>query len=298
MPASYKGKETIEGKTVIVTGANTGIGKETVRDLAKRGGRVIMACRNMEKGEKARREIIEETQSDSVLLKELNLSSFESIQKFAKDFNETEPRLDILINNAGVMACPRAETHDGLELQLGTNHFGHFLLTNLLLDKLKACAPSRIVIVSSLMHSFGKINFDDLNSEKSYGAWTAYNQSKLANVLHALELTNRLKDTGVTANSLHPGSVNTDLQRHVKSGVLGRLFFGTLGKMFMIDAVQGAQTTLRLALDPALEQVSGKYFADCKERAASERARNEADAKRLWDVTEEIIQQRLRSANM
>ncbi|RUS78951.1 hypothetical protein EGW08_013292, partial [Elysia chlorotica] len=204
MPTMYGGRETVAGKTVVVTGSNTGIGKETVKELAMRGGRIIMACRNTEKGELARQEIVEETRNEQVVVRELDLGSLESVRNFARDFNETESRLDILINNAGVMACPKALTKDGLEMQIGTNHFGHFLLTNLLLDKLKACSPSRIVIVSSIGHAYGKINFNDLNSEKTYGEFVAYNQSKLANVLHALELSSRLKGTGVTVNSLHP----------------------------------------------------------------------------------------------
>ncbi|KAK3765414.1 hypothetical protein RRG08_000337 [Elysia crispata] len=296
MPSMYGGKETIAGKTVVVTGANTGIGKETVRDLAMRGGRIIMACRNTEKGEQAKKEIVEETRSEQIVVKELDLGSLESVQKFAKEFNETESRLDILINNAGVMACPKALTKDGLEMQIGTNHFGHFLLTNLLLDKLKASVPSRIVIVSSLAHTYGKINFEDLNSEKSYGEFVAYNQSKLANVLHALELSTRLKGTGVTANSLHPGVVDTELARHANQGFL-KLFFSGIGKPFFITPLQGAQTTLRVALDRHLDNVSGKYFADCKEKEASSRAQSVVDAKRLWDMTEEIIQEKLGSAN-
>lgn len=297
MPAMYDGKETVAGKTIIVTGANTGIGKETCRDLAMRGGRIIMACRNTEKGEKTRKEIVDDTRNDQIVVKELDLGSLESVQKFAKNFNDTEPRLDILINNAGVMACPKTLTKDGLEMQIGTNHIGHFLLTNLLLDKLKACSPSRIVIVSSVGHAYGQMNFEDLMSEKSYGEFVAYNQSKLANVLHALELTKRLEGTGVTANSLHPGIVNTDLARHANQGFL-KVFFSGIGKPFFISPVQGAQTTLRVALDKSLEKVSGKYFADCKEKAASARGQNEADAKRLWDMTEEIIQQKLQSLNL
>lgn len=291
MPAKYQGTETIEGKTVLITGANTGIGKETARELAKRGGRIILACRNVEKGEEARKEIVEETKNDNVVVQELDLSSFESIQKFAKNFNENEIRLDILINNAGVMACPKMLTKDGLEMQIGTNHFGHFMLTNLLLNKLKACSPSRIINLSSMAHSFGSIKWDDINSEKNYGEWAAYGQSKLANILHCLELTNRLKGTGVTANSVHPGGVNTELQRHSNRGILKVLM--PIGKLFFKTPVEGAQTTLCCALDPSLEEVSGKYFAGCKEKTPSRKAQSEADAKRLWELTEEIIRQKL-----
>ncbi|KAK3745047.1 hypothetical protein RRG08_037662 [Elysia crispata] len=262
-----------------------------------RGGRIIMACRNTEKGEEAKKEIVEETRNDQIVVKELDLGSLESVQKFAKNFNQTESRLDILVNNAGVMACPKSFTKDGLEMQIGINHFGHFLLTNLLLDKLKASSPSRIVIVSSVGHSFGKINFEDLNSEKSYGEVAAYGQSKLANILHAVELTNRLKGTGVTANSLHPGAVNTELSRHARQkGWMNMIL--QVGKPFFLTPEQGAQTSLRLALDKSLDQVSGKYFADLKEKTPSDRAKNQADAKRLWEVSEAIIQEKLTSTNM
>ncbi|KAK3769656.1 hypothetical protein RRG08_004908 [Elysia crispata] len=297
MPTKYAGKETVAGKTVVVTGANTGIGKETCRDLAMRGGRIIMACRNTEKGEQARKEIVEETRNEHVVVKELDLGSLESVQNFAMNFNESESRLDILINNAGVAACPKTLTKDGLEMQIGTNHFGHFLLTNLLLDKLKACSPSRIVIVSSSAHSMGKMNFNDLNSEKSYGEVAAYGQSKLANLLHALELSKRLQGTGVTVNSLHPGAVNTELTRHAKQKGWANMLL-TAAKPLFVTPEQGAQTTLRLALDKSLEQESGKYFAELKEKTPSNRAQNEADAKRLWDMTEEIMQEKLGSTNM
>ncbi|GFO11142.1 retinol dehydrogenase-like protein [Plakobranchus ocellatus] len=283
----YTGKERITGKTVVITGANTGIGKETAKDLARRGGRIICACRDMTKGEKAVQEVIEETGNNNVVCRKLDLSSFESIREFAKKFNESEDRLDILINNAGIMWCPRMLTKDGYEMQLGTNHFGHFLLTNLLIDKLKSSAPSRIINVSSLGHMTGKINFDDLNAEKSYGRHVCYSQSKLANILHCVELTKRLAGTGVTANSLHPGAVDTELQRHSVNKFL-RLILDPLYQMLVKTPVQGAQTTIRLAVDPALETVSGKYFSDCKESKTSAAARDEAVAKRLWEVSEEI----------
>ncbi|KAK3800256.1 hypothetical protein RRG08_018866 [Elysia crispata] len=297
MVRKYTGQEILSGKTVIITGANTGIGKETARDLARRGGRIILACRNLEKGENARREIAEDTNNQEVIFKELDLSSFASIQKFAKDFNETESRLDILINNAGVMACPKMLTQDGLEMQIGTNHFGHFLLTELVMDKLKASSPSRIVILSSAAHSWGTINFEDLNSEKSYSSFAAYQQSKLANVLHALELSNRLKGTGVTVNSVHPGIVNTELARYMNSACMKCLLV-PLAKFVLLSPEQGAQTTLHCALNPKLENVSAKYFADCREKTASCRARNEEDARRLWTLTEEIIHSKLPSTPM
>lgn len=198
-------------------------------------------------------------------------------------FLEEEPRLDILICNAGVMNLPRLETKDGFEMQIGTNHMGHFLLTNLLLDRLKECAPSRIVIVSSIGHKFGRINREDLNSEKSYNKFRAYFQSKLANVLFARELSKRLHGTGVTANSLHPGYVNTELQRY--QPVLRIFFYWML--LFAKTAKSGAQTTLMLALDPAMEKISGNYYADCKLDDEIPEARDDDTADWLWKTSEE-----------
>lgn len=182
------------------------------------------------------------------------------------------------------MACPRSTTADGLELQIGTNHFGHFLLTNLLLDLLKASAPSRIINVSSLAHKFGKINREDLNSEKSYQKWGAYGQSKLANILFTRELAKRLAGTGVVANSLHPGSVNTELTRHLTLLSFVFLPFRILFK----TPKAGAQTQLALALDPDLEKVSGKYFSDCKVAQETKEAQCDDTAEWLWKKSEEV----------
>lgn len=200
---------------MIITGANSGIGKETAIDLAKRGGKIYLACRNNKRGEDAEKDIREASMSENVHFLQLDLSSMESIRQFSKKFHELESKLHILICNAGIMACPRGMTKDGFEAQIGTNHMGHFLLTNLLLDLLKQSAPSRVVVVSSLFHWYGRIKKDDLNSEKSYNRWLAYGQSKLANILFTRELSKRLEGTGVTANSLHPGGVNTELARDV-----------------------------------------------------------------------------------
>lgn len=209
----YKKETRIDGKVVVITGANSGIGKETAIDLAKRGGKVYIACRNQQRGEDALKEIKDISGSNDVHFLQLDLSSMESIRQFSKKFHELETQLNILINNAGVMACPKALTKDGFEIQIGTNHMGHFLLTNLLLDLLKQSSPSRVVVVSSLFHWYGRINKEDLNSEKSYWKWLAYGQSKLANILFTRELSRKLEGTGVTANVLHPGAVKTELMK-------------------------------------------------------------------------------------
>jgi len=210
-----RSKAFLNGKTVIITGANSGIGKETAVDLAKRNARVILACRSVEKGEKAAVEVRKRSKSDNVVFRQLDLASLTSIQQFAARILEEEPRLDILITNASVMVCPYTKTEHGFEMQFGVNHLGHFLLTNLLLDHLKEAPAARIVNVSSRGYTFGKINFDDLQSEQSYEPWAAYGRSKLANILFSRSLAKCLQGTNVTTNSLHPGMVRTDLARHI-----------------------------------------------------------------------------------
>lgn len=189
----------------IITGANTGIGKENAIDFARRGAKVYIACRDVQRGEDALKDIKTASGSDKVFFLQLDLASLDSVREFSRKFHELESQLHLLINNAGVMMCPKALTKDGFEMQIGTNHLGHFLLTNLLLDLLKASAPSRIVNVSSAGHTMSDINKDDLMSEKSYSKLKAYAQSKLANVLFSTELAKKLEGTGVTVNSLHPG---------------------------------------------------------------------------------------------
>ncbi|XP_054106072.2 retinol dehydrogenase 13 isoform X3 [Callithrix jacchus] len=219
-------KATIPGKTVIVTGANTGIGKQTAFELAKRGGNVILACRDMEKCEAAARAIRRETLNHHVNARHLDLASLKSIREFAAKISEEEERVDILVNNAAVMRCPHWTTEDGFEMQFGVNHLGHFLLTNLLLDKLKASAPSRIINLSSLAHIAGHIDFDDLNWQtRKYDPKAAYSQSKLAVVLFTKELSRRLQGSGVTVNALHPGVARTELGRH--TGIHGSTFSST-----------------------------------------------------------------------
>ncbi|XP_058830719.1 retinol dehydrogenase 12-like [Topomyia yanbarensis] len=279
-----------DGKVILITGANTGIGKETAQELLKRGGKVYIACRSLQKATQAKKELMEETGELDIHVRELDLSSLESVRNFAKRFLAEEPRLDILINNAGVMACPKTLTKDGFEMQFGVNHLGHFLLTNLLLDRLKASAPSRIVNLSSLAHKFGQINKDDLNSEKSYSELGAYNQSKLANLLFTKELAKRLEGSGVTTYAVHPGAVYTDLQRH-----FGTLFF--LLDNFVVRSLmqftfktpkEGAQTSVYAALDEDLSNKTGRYYADCQEVKPSKAAENEETARWLWKVSEEM----------
>ena len=213
--AACKSKARLNGKTVIITGANTGIGLETAVDLAKRNARVILACRSVERGETAAVEVRKRSGNDNAVFVQLDLASLDSVREFAAKILEEEPRIDILINNAGVMAIPnRSLTQDGFEMQFGTNHLGHFLLTNLLLDRIKEAPSARIVNVSSSGHQRARINFNDLNLERSYGAFEAYAQSKLANILFTRKLTKELQGTGVTVNAVHPGLIYTNIFRH------------------------------------------------------------------------------------
>jgi len=280
-----------DGKVVIVTGANTGIGKETAKELAKRGAHVYMACRDMKRCNEARDEIILATKNPNVHCRECDLASFESVKKFAKSFKEEQSRLDILINNAGVMRCPKMFTKEGIELQIGVNHFGHFLLTTLLLDELKRAAPSRIVVVSSLAHTRGQIKVNDLNSEKSYDSGEAYNQSKLANVLFTRALSKHLQGSGVTVNALHPGVIATELGRHMSifTSFWGRWIVQPLLWPFMKTPVSGAQTTLYCALDPDVEKVSGKYFSDCELKQPAPQALDDKMAEWLWQTSEKWV---------
>ncbi|XP_070490473.1 retinol dehydrogenase 12-like [Chironomus tepperi] len=281
----YTKNTRIDGKVVIITGGNAGIGKETAIDLAKRGGKIYIACRDLNRGQNAQAEIKEISGSDNVHFLQLDLASMESIREFSRKFHQLENKLHILINNAGVMACPKAKTSDGFELQLGTNHLGHFLLTNLLLDLLKEAAPSRVVVVSSIMHRIGFIRKNDLMCEQRYWKWFAYGQSKLSNILFARELGKRLEGSGVTANSLHPGIVNTELSRNLD--LCTKSCFNPC-RIFFKTPISGAQTQIMLAVDPELDNVTGRYFADCKQRTPSSAARDDETALWLWKESERL----------
>ncbi|KAJ6647388.1 Retinol dehydrogenase 12 [Pseudolycoriella hygida] len=275
----------IDGKVVIISGCNTGIGKETALELAKRGARVYMACRNFDKCENARREIIELSRNKNVFNITLDLSSFESIRNFVKEFGNKEESLDILINNAGLYGLPKGVTEDGHETTFASNYLGHFLLTNLLLDKLKAAAPSRIINVSSMLHRHGKINKEDLQCEKSFAILPAYYNSKLANILFSRELAKRLEGTGVTSNSLHPGVIRTEIGRHTRISTTLLYAFGFL---FYKSIKSGAQTSLACALDPDFKDVTGKYFCDCNIGEESNDAQDDEMAEWLWRTSEKL----------
>jgi WW domain-containing oxidoreductase len=279
------------GLTAIVTGGSSGIGKETTRVLALRGVHVVMAVRNTDAGGKVKEALLKENPNAKIDVKELDLSSMASIKNFASEYTSSGLPLNILINNAGAMV-PFALTQDNIEMQFGTNHIGHFLLTNLLLETMKSTAresqrEGRIINVSSESHRHpyrGGIRFDKINDESSFGMWSAYGQSKLANILHANELAKRLKEQGleITSNSLHPGVIATNFLREptILSGLV-KLIAKYLGK----DLQQGAATTCYVALHSQVKGVSGEYFSDCNIAKRSALAKDEELAKKLWDFS-------------
>lgn len=247
------------GKVVVITGANSGIGKATALDLAKRGATVYMACHDKSRGEAAQRDVIERTENTNVFYRQLDLASLDSVRNFADKFLGEQSQLDVLINNAGMVYPKYKESQDGFEMQMGVNHLGHFLLTILLTDLLKRSSPSRIINISSLAHKFGRIDKSDLmNKKKPYRAFGAYANTKLANVLFTRELSRHLLNTGVTVNAVHPGVVRTEIWKTPKtlSGKIQNLVMRSLFK----DPMEGAQTMIRLAVDPELETVTGQYF--------------------------------------
>ncbi|KOC62079.1 Retinol dehydrogenase 13 [Habropoda laboriosa] len=258
----YQTNEHMKDKIVIVTGANSGIGREVALDLAKHEATVIMACRDMDKCEIERVQMVMETRNKYIYCRKCDLASQTSIRNFVNEFKKEHKKLHILINNAGVMSCPKTYTEEGIEMQLGVNHMGHFLLTNLLLDVLKDSAPARIINVSSAAHKRGKINLKDLNSQEDYEPSAAYAQSKLANILFTRELANKLKGTDVTVNAVHPGIVRTGITRHMGLAqyFLGRILINTITWIFIKPPTRGAQPILFLALDPSVKDVTGAYF--------------------------------------
>jgi NAD(P)-dependent dehydrogenase (short-subunit alcohol dehydrogenase family) len=276
----------MNGKICMITGASSGIGKATALGLASLGATVVLVCRDNERGEKARREISQRSSNPSISLIVADLASQKSIHQLAKEFTATHPRLHVLINNAGVLLTKRTFTEDNLETTFAVNHLAPFLLTNLLLDTLKAGAPSRIVNVSSEAHQGAKINFDDLQGEKHFSGYNAYSQSKLANILFTHELSKRLDGTGITANCLHPGVIRTSLGRN-QNNILFRAGY-VLVSLFFASPTKGSETVVYLASSPNVEGVSGKYFVKKKEKKSSAESYDEAAALRLWQMSAQL----------
>ncbi|XP_006910313.1 retinol dehydrogenase 14 [Pteropus alecto] len=292
----------MHGKTVLITGANSGLGRATAAELLRMGARVIMGCRDRGRAEEAaaqlRRDLLlaggpepgpDAGGAEQLVIKELDLASLRSVFSMCHELFQEEPRLDVLINNAGIFHCPLMRTEDGFEMQFGVNHLGHFLLTNLLLGLLKSSAPSRIVVVSSKLYKYGDINFEDLNSEQSYSKSFCYSRSKLANILFTRELARRLEGTNVTINVLHPGVVRTNLGQYIHIPLLLKPLYHLVSWVFFKTPAEGARTSIYLASSPEVEGVSGKYFGDCKEEELLPKAMDESVARKLWDVSEIMV---------
>jgi len=277
--------ETMRGKVVLITGATSGIGKATAVELADMGATVVIIGRDLDKGKRVTEEIASATGNQAIDFIKCDLASLDEVKKAASEFMSRYQHLDVLIDNAGGVNGKRKVTIDGYEYTFGVNHLAHFLLTDLLLDLLKASAPSRIVVVSSAAHTGGHIDFEDLMREKRYGAFTAYSQSKLANALFAFELARRLEGTGVTANAVHPGGVRTNFGKGLGRG--GRALFNVVS-VFMISAKKGAQTSIYLASSPEVANVTGRYFAKRRVKEPSPESKDEVVARRLWEVSEQL----------
>lgn len=293
----------LQVKTAIVTGASSGLGVETARALAAAGAEIILPVRNLEKGEGVAADIRASTGNHAVSVGELDLADFASIRKFAAEFLSSGKPLNILINNAAIMACPLTRTAKGYEAQFATNHLGHFLLTNLLIPALEKGAPARIVSLSSLGHRLSPIVFEDIHfHEREYDKWKAYGQAKTANSLFAVELNRRFSSSGITANAVHPGGIMTGLQQHLTmEEMTASGWFDKDGNPHPVfkNIEQGAATSVWAATAPELAGKGGKYLEDCNEAepfspeirmsGVMPHALDAAAAAKLWEVSEGMI---------
>ena len=273
------------GKTVLITGGTSGIGKAAAVALAAMGANVVIVGHNQERGEAAVEEIRVRSHNESVELMLADLSVKAEVRGLAEEFQERHDRLDVLANNAGLVQSKRTETPDGIETTLAINHLAPFLLTKLLLGRLEKSAPSRVITVSSEAQRWGTMNFEDMQSRRKYRGFPVYGMTKLANIMFTYELAERLNGTGVSANCLHPGSVGTNFGQNNRGPMA--LFFRTF-KPFMRSPEQGADTLIWLASSSEVEGISGKYFSDRKEIEAKKIAYDPAARCRLWEISEEL----------
>ena len=290
MPRRTPPVPSMDGKTVIITGGNSGIGKATAVALAGAGARVVITARDQARGTAAVSDIAAASGSDAVELSVFDLGDLASVRAGAADLSERCPRIDVLVNNAGLILSERTLSADGYEATFAINHLGPFLLTELLRTRLVESAPSRIVNVASTAHNFARrgMVFDDLMAERSYKQMEVYGRTKLANILFTTELADRLAGTGVTANALHPGSVNTGYARDGDTN--GLLAWGIkVYAPFSLTAEKGARTSVYLSSSPDVEGVTGKYFVRCREKAPSSAARDRAAARELWEVSQQLV---------
>lgn len=278
--------ETLAGKTILVTGGTSGIGYIAARALAGMGATVAIVGHDAERAQASAARIQRETGVNGAQALVADLSSQREVRGLAEEIQRRFPRIDVLLNNAGAVFMARQATVDGYERTFALNHLAPFLLTNLLLDRLKADAPARIITVSSMAHNGQRIHLDDVNqTRRGYSAWRAYGESKLANAMFTYALARRLEGTGVTANTLHPGFVATGFARN--NGPLWN-FFMSLARPFAISAERGAQTSIYLASSPEVATISGRYFVNCKPAKSSAASMDVAAQEGLWALSERM----------
>jgi NAD(P)-dependent dehydrogenase (short-subunit alcohol dehydrogenase family) len=277
---------SMQGKRVLVTGATSGIGLVTARELARQGAEVLVVSRNAARCAQTVASIQQQTGNDRVSFLAADLSSQREVRRLAEEVKRRYDRLDVLINNAGQIFMKRQESVDGIEMTFALNHLAPFLLTNLLLDLLRASGAARIVTVASVAHSGARMNFADLEGRRRYRGFRAYAQSKLANILFTYELAKRLRGTAVTANCLHPGVVATNFLAN--NGLFYRRVVNPLMHLVAISPEKGAETSIYLASSPEVEGISGKYFVKKRPVSSAPWSYNEADWQRLWEVSEEM----------
>ncbi|KPJ05595.1 Retinol dehydrogenase 13 [Papilio xuthus] len=276
------------GKVVIITGGNSGIGLETAKNLAERGAKVIIACRSASRGAAAKEEIIKASGNPNVNYELLDLESLQSVREFCATIMKKEERLDVLINNAAAGGLGNSKTKDGLHKGMQVNFFGPFLLTYLLLPLLKSSAPSRIINVSSAMHHYGKMDFDNLNMEKQWSDLSVYANSKLYLNLMTLELSRRLNNNEVTANAVHPGIAATNLFKHITNSIIRNTVMKCINFLFQ-DSWEAAQTSVYVAVSPEVAGKSGLYFSNCQEKKPSKLSQDPDLAKKLWLKSEKLV---------
>jgi NAD(P)-dependent dehydrogenase (short-subunit alcohol dehydrogenase family) len=272
----------LDGKHCMITGSSSGLGRATALELARMGATLTLVCRNRARGEEVIAEIRERTGNQSANLMLADLASQRSIRDFAREFLARGEPLHVLVNNAGVFNLKREVTADGIETVFAVNHLSYFMMTLLLLDRIKQNVPGRIVNVASAVHGRGTINFDDLGSERRYRPMRVYGQSKLANILFTYELARRLEGSGVTVNCAHPGAVATGLGAN--NGLLAKMLMPVIG-LFMLTPEKGAATQIYLASSPQVEGITGKYFVDCEPAQSSAESYDTSVARRLWEVS-------------
>ena len=278
----------LNGRVVIITGGNSGIGFTTAVDLAKRNAKVILACRDKIKGQKAASRIQKISKNTNVVFKQLNLASLSSVREFCRTILTSESRLDVLINNAGIMACPLERTEDGFEMQFAVNYLGHFLLTNLLINLIKK-SHGKIVNVTSYLHKMGRIDSSTFIGGESYSPWQAYYQSKLAMVLFTQELSRRLAKSKLVVNAVHPGMVPTNLYKHTIFKFPGMWYLlSPITWLMWKSAEDAASSIVHLVVSDNVEDVTGQYFSNYKVQKLESHAQDEGVAKKLWDTSADL----------